>query len=288
MLYLFLVSCLWAFSFPLIKLYLVGIDSSLVAMLRLGISLLCFLPLISFSLNHKDKLKLIALGMIQYGLMYALYIQSYQYLKSYEVALFTITTPLWVILCGQLMHKRFSLQSWVIAGLACIGALVLVFNAQNTYSLSQGFILVQVANICFALGQVYYKYWWQRSSKKNPLKQSQIFAYLFFGATLINFMILVLNQKLNQISSISNTQWLILLYLGSIASGLGFYLWNYGATLVKHATLASFNNLKIPLTILTAIVVFQEQGNLIKLLLGTVCIIIAISFAETIKTKDFL
>lgn len=244
----------------------------------------------SFKLGHKDKLKLIGLGVIQYGVMYALYIQSYQYLKSYEVALFTITTPLWVILCAQLIHKCFSLLSWILAGLACTGAIVLVYDTQNTYSLTQGFILVQVANICFALGQVYYKHWWQKSSsKKNLLKQSQIFAYLFFGATVFNFFILVLNQKLSQISTISNTQWMVLAYLGSIASGLGFYLWNYGATLVKHATLASFNNLKIPLTILTAIVVFHEQGNLIKLLLGTVCIIIAISFAETIKkTKDFL
>ncbi|MCI5071372.1 EamA family transporter [bacterium] len=285
MLYLFLVSCLWAFSFPLIKLYLVGIDSSLVAMLRLGISLLCFLPFISFNLGHKDKLKLVALGMIQYGLMYALYIQSYQHLKSYEVALFTITTPLWVVLCAQLMHKRFSLLAWIIAGLACIGALVLVYNSENIYSLSQGFVLVQAANICFALGQVYYKHWWQNLPKYSALKQAQVFAYLFFGATLFNFMFLVLNQKLNHINSINNSQWWILLYLGAVASGVGFYLWNYGATLVKHATLASFNNLKIPLTILTAIVVFHEEGNILKLLMGSVLITVAIIFAKS-KAKD--
>ena len=45
---LIVVSFLWAFSFGLVKRYLPGIDSTLVAAARLGLALLVFLPFLRF------------------------------------------------------------------------------------------------------------------------------------------------------------------------------------------------------------------------------------------------
>ena len=56
--------------------------------------------------------------------------------------------------------------------------------------------------------------------------------------------------------------------LGVAASGLGFFLWNRGATRVSAGTLAAMNNVKIPLAVACSLVVFGEQADLPRLFLG--------------------
>jgi len=53
----------------------------------------------------------------------------------------------------------------------------------------------------------------------------------------------------------------ILVYLGVGASGLGFFIWNLGATKVSAGTLAVMNNAKIPLGILISLVIFRETAE---------------------------
>lgn len=63
-------------------------------------------------------------------------------------------------------------------------------------------------------------------------------------------------------------QWLIIAYLGAIPSGLGFFLWNVGATRVNAGVLAAFNNAKVPLGIATSLLVFGETAEIGRLLIG--------------------
>lgn len=91
MLYLLIVSLIWAFSFGLIKGNLTGLDSNFVSFARLLISFIVFLPFLRLKLVNKNlSLKLILTGALQYGLMYISYIYSYQYLKAFEVALLSL------------------------------------------------------------------------------------------------------------------------------------------------------------------------------------------------------
>ena len=60
----------------------------------------------------------------------------------------------------------------------------------------------------------------------------------------------------------------MLLYLGAIASGLSFFLWNIGARKVNAGALAIFNDLKIPLAVIVSIIFFGEQANWVNLLIG--------------------
>ena len=93
MIYLLITSIIWAFSFGLIKTYLTSLDSTFVSLIRMSLSLFVFLPFLRFSkLSLIIVIKLIVLGMIQYGIMYIAYIYSYQFLQAYEVAIFTIFT----------------------------------------------------------------------------------------------------------------------------------------------------------------------------------------------------
>ena len=71
-------------------------------------------------------------------------------------------------------------------------------------------------------------------------------------------------------------QWWLLAYWGVIASGVCFFLWNYGARRVTPVKLAIMNNLKIPLAALISLLLFREQPNMFLLALG--CLLILSSF----------
>jgi drug/metabolite transporter (DMT)-like permease len=72
----------------------------------------------------------------------------------------------------------------------------------------------------------------------------------------------------------------VIFYLGVIASGLGFFWWNLGATRVNTGTLAVMNNAKIPVGIVVSLLFFNESTNGLKLLLSGLIMFAAIALAE--------
>jgi drug/metabolite transporter (DMT)-like permease len=74
----------------------------------------------------------------------------------------------------------------------------------------------------------------------------------------------------------SRAQMGVLLYLGAVASGLGFFLFNAGARRTDIGTLAIFNNAKIPLAILASALVFHEHVDWLRLAAGGAVIALAL------------
>jgi drug/metabolite transporter (DMT)-like permease len=77
----------------------------------------------------------------------------------------------------------------------------------------------------------------------------------------------------------------VLTYLGVVASGLGFFLWNKGATLCRAGTLAAFNNAVVPLAMACSLFIFGEGsglegGAILRLIIGSALIITAVTLAE--------
>jgi len=73
---------------------------------------------------------------------------------------------------------------------------------------------------------------------------------------------------------------LTLVYLGAVASGLGFFLWNVGARKVNGGTLAVFNDLKIPLAVAVSLIFFGEKASLPHLLIGGTVVVAALLLNE--------
>jgi drug/metabolite transporter (DMT)-like permease len=78
---------------------------------------------------------------------------------------------------------------------------------------------------------------------------------------------------------------LTLFYLGAIASGLSFFMWNIGARRVNAGTLAVFNDLKIPLAVAVSLLVFGEKTDLPRLLIGGAVILAALIVNERLNKK---
>jgi len=270
--YLLLTSFIWAFSFGLIKIYLVGLDSGLVAAVRLGLALLVFLPFLRLKgLHLGSALKLIIIGFFQFGLMYVAYIQSFKYLQSFQVALFTIFTPLWVTLVNDLLEKRFHFRFLITAGLVVLGTGVIAFKGFGKEIVLTGFILVQFSNLCFAAGQIGYA----RIMKGLPgRKDREVFGLTYLGGFLAAGLSALLTLPGKSLT-VTGPQIGILLYLGILASAVGFFLWNLGARKVNAGLLAVMNNLKVPLGVACSLVFFAEQTDLLRLLLGGLIILVA-------------
>ena len=270
--YLIGITCLWAFSFSLIGVYLAGqVDSYFAVLTRVVLAALVFLPMlrrIPFALAAK----LMALGAIQLGLMYVFYYRSFLLLSVPEVLIFTILTPVYVTLIHDLMQGRFSYRYLVSAILAVIGAAIIRYNGIGSQVLV-GFFVVQGANICFAMGQVGYKIVMERNPLDVP--QRAVFGYFYLGALGVATLAWFLFGNADKLPT-TGLQWGILVYLGVIASGLGYFLWNKGATLVDAGTLAIMNNALVPAGLIVNLLIWNRDANLLRLSVGGAVLLLSL------------
>ena len=216
--YLVTATIIWAFSFSLIGVYLAGkVDPFFAAWIRIVFATLLFLPLI---LKHRVTLKrslvLMAIGGVQLGLMYAFYYQSFELLSVPEVLIFTIITPVYVTLIHDLYQRKLTHRYLLTAIIAVIGTAIIRWGAISS-SFVIGFLVVQGSNLCFALGQVSYKRF-----KKDPDEKSLYdFGYFYLGALIVSSITYLIfgDPKLPT----TPTQWSVLVWLGFVASGLGYF-----------------------------------------------------------------
>ena len=274
--YLIFVSLLWGFSFGLIKNQLSGLDANFVSFVRLSLAFLIFLPWLNIK-NVQNKGMLLLIGAVQFGFMYIAYIFSYRYLQAYQVALFTIFTPIYVALINDVLWKKFNPLHLAVALTAVIGTGIVLWNQALERVVWMGFGLVQISNICFALGQVFYRKY--RGGQTRLKSEMQVFALLYLGAVIVTGSAALVTTDWAHLV-VRPSQWLTFVYLGIVASGAGFFLWNFGATKVNAGSLAVFNNLKIPLAILIALLFFGEHAHIARLVIGGTIIAAALWFNE--------
>lgn len=277
MLYLVLVSLLWAFSPGLTKGLTTGLDSSFVAAARLGLALLVFLPFLRLKgLTPRLAGSLAALGAVQFGIMYLAYNESFRHLQAHEVALFTLTTPVFVTLLADIFDRTFRTRALAAALLAVGGTVVIVFQGQHIRPTLWGLALVQLSNLAFAAGQIGYK----RLRAQHPaLRDRDVFGLLYAGAFALTFPVALVKVDFSTFA-LTSTQSLTLLYLGVLASGVGFFLWNLGATKVGTGALAVMNNAKIPLMVAVSLLFFGEYADIPRLFISLVLLTTAVWFAE--------
>ncbi|MDG1241949.1 MAG: EamA family transporter [Opitutae bacterium] len=282
MLYLAIVSLIWAFSFGLIGSTLAGVDSYFVATLRLGCATFIFLPFLrTKDIRKSDCLRLVAYGAIQFGLMYVCYIKAFSYLPSHLVALFTVLTPVYVVLIHDARQRRFTPRYLFAALLSVLGAAIIKAKGTPSGDIWIGFALMQLAGLAFAYGQVSYRDWKRQHPKIND---HNCFALLTIGGTLCAAIFSLIFTDWGMLE-VSGAQWQALLYLGCVASGLGFFLWNKGAALSNPGTLAAFNNAVVPLAVLSSLFVFGEIDHtntetLVRLVIGAGLITTAVILGQ--------
>ncbi len=241
------------------------VDPTLLTAARLGLAALVIAP---FTLSPRAKGKpgpvraaqLALIGALQYGLMYLLVHRAYGYLEGFEVALLTITTPLYVVLVEGYVHRHPPARAWGAAGLAVAAAFVL--RMKDAQGLSDGedywvgVALVQAANLAWASGLVLYRRL-ESPSTATPGR----FGWMLMGGFLLALPAAIATVEPSALQ-LTGRELAGITYLGLVPSGIAFFLWNRGATQVSVGTLAVMNNLKVPLAVAVALMPpFSEQAD---------------------------
>lgn len=274
---LFIVSLIWAFSFGLTKGQLAGLDSAFISAARLFLALVVFLPFLRLGgVNARTALALTGIGAVQFGVMYLAYNASFQYLQAYEVALLTLTTPVFVTLFADALDRRWRPRALGAALVAVVGTVIITATSKDIDLALSGVLLVQLSNVAFAVGQILY----QRLRQRQPaLRDRAVFGLLYIGAFAVAAAALLAGRSRLSID-LNGSQLLTLVYLGTLASGVCFFLWNVGATRVRAGTLAVMNNVKIPLAVAVSLLFFGERADVARLLTGGALLAGAVWLAE--------
>jgi drug/metabolite transporter (DMT)-like permease len=284
MVYLVITTFIWAFSFGLIGNTLKGIDPLQIADTRLLLALLVFLPFLKLGhTSWQEKWQLTLIGVVQFGVMYTCYLSAFRFLPSHLVALFSVLTPLYIVIINDLRQRCFTPWYLLATLLSVFGAAVIKMGNTDSNDIWLGFGLMQISNMAFAFGQVYYRDW--KRARPN-ISDGAVFGFLYLGAAIFTSLatLLISHQSPVPISATS-TQWLVLVYLGIVASGLGFFFWNKGASRTSVGVLAASNNAVVPLAMFASLFIFGEANGgtpeaLVRLSLGSLLIVVALLIAR--------
>ncbi|MDR0666386.1 MAG: hypothetical protein LBF71_03140 [Campylobacteraceae bacterium] len=272
MFYLIVVTILWAFSFSLIGEYLMGLDKYFLVFVRIALAAALFIPFTKFKgVPLSLQFQLLLIGSVQIGIMYLFLYHSYSFLSVPEILLFTIFTPFYVTLIYDILAKRFHSLYLISAAIAVLGAFIIRYDNVSNEFLT-GFLLIQAANICFAAGQSAYKY---VIEKRHGFEQKEIFGYFHFGALIVTSLAFFAFGDFEKTTP-SSLQWLILAWLGLAASGVGYFLWNKGATMVDAGVLGIMNNALIPAGLIVNIAIWGKVENYATLTVGTIVILFSL------------
>ena len=264
--YLLFVTLLWAVSFNLIGVYLAGaVDSYFAVLTRVLLAGLIFLPMTRWRGVAPGFIAgVTVVGMLQFGVTYLCLYLSFNVLTVAEVLLFTVLTPLHVALIDDALNRRFNPWALLAAAVAVFGAGLIRYDDLSSDFLG-GFLLLQLANFTFAAGQVGYKHLAARYQSQIPLHRR--FGYFFIGALLVVLPAWLVLGDPERLPTTS-TQWGVLLWMGVLATALGQFCWNKGATLVNAGTLAVMNNLSVPVGLIINFLVWGSETRFDLLLIG--------------------
>ncbi|HGJ5884738.1 carboxylate/amino acid/amine transporter [Arsenophonus sp.] len=270
---LVITTLLWAASFSLIGEYLAGqVDSWFAVLVRVALATMVFLPFLRWrGLSLKIILLYMLVGAFQLGIMYLFVFHAYNYLSVVEFLLFTVLTPLYITLFYDLLERQHLRWGYLLSAMLAVTGAAIIRYDHLSGSFWLGLLYVQLANISFAIGQVGYK----RMMEIYPIPQRQAFSWFYIGACTIALFGWMIFGDVSKLPT-TKIQWGVLIWLGVGASGIGYFMWNYGATQVDAGTLAIMNNMLVPAGLLVNFVVWQQHPDWLSFILGSSLLLLSL------------
>jgi len=223
-------------------------------------------------IERKDYLMLLGLGILNIPINQFLFLTSMKMTSAPNVALAYALTPAFVFLIGTIFYRDIATKLKVFGlTIAILGAGIII-SEKGVDLYSEGFsgdILALLASLSWAL----YTVW----GKKISMKYGAI--YISGLTMIIGFLtyvpvFLALNVEWN-IADISTKNWLQILYLGLITSGLSYAIWYYALTKIDASKVSVFNNLQPALTTLLSMFFFAFYPS-VEFVIGASLIIVGV------------
>jgi drug/metabolite transporter (DMT)-like permease len=233
--------------------YLISVlDPVEIAFMRYFFGGLILLPAFFFfrspNLNRDLLFKIIVLGILFFALFPFLFSYAFVYTNVARGSLVLATMSIWAMLLSKLMgHEKFSFLSLAAIGLTLSGLFIalsdkLILSLQGSVSF-KGELIMLLAAMCGAIYAVM-----SRSVLKQVLATTMTPIAMLAGCLFL-FPFTISNGIDDHILSLSPMQMGLMIYLGIVAGGIAFFLFNWA--LIR--TTATFNTMFVTLNPITAI-----------------------------------
>ena len=121
-------------------------------------------------------------------------------------------------LCNGLLARRLTWIFLASAGLAVAGTGICLWTSLDRPG-CPGVLLMQASNACFALGQILYR----RLAPRTGRADHQLMGILYAGAAVVALAMALPAAQWDKVAAMTRGQGAVLLYLGAVASGVGFF-----------------------------------------------------------------
>jgi drug/metabolite transporter (DMT)-like permease len=233
----------------------------------------------------------IVLGVFEFAGTYLLYTWSLMYLPSGVVAALTLMTPIFAYLIGlSVRTETFSKKALFATilgflGAACALPVERIFSGirLDTATLF-GCALITASNLFFAIGNVLITKFERVKRWDNIItaKAQLVGAAVAFGAVLFTWGTPMGGaapgsvtpwERLGGLAG-NPRSWILPVYLGIVATGLGFFLWNRGVQKVEATKATLVGNFKGPLAVVWG-AIFLGEAITLRLVAGVVLLMVA-------------
>lgn len=287
MIALLITVLIWASSFAVTKIGLQQIEPMTMAFIRAFFASVFLLFIICGKKQFKSFLCVVKtdwkyfliLAIIGIALFNIFQNIGVKYTSSALAGVLQNTNPLFIlILSGIFLHEIITRKKIIGVVVGFLGMLIIVFGGVNINEIfkSQSFlgnVLIIGSSVSWAIYSILNK---KVFKKYTPLHLTAI-AYIF--GTIFLFPIAFLFENTSTLFLFSIKSWLIVGYLGVVASGITFFLWNYALSKME-ATKASVFLFLIPVIAILIGWLFMEEALTVYTITGSILILGGIYITE--------
>ncbi|ROL61803.1 hypothetical protein D9V86_03910 [Bacteroidetes/Chlorobi group bacterium ChocPot_Mid] len=206
-------------------------------------------------IEREDWSKVLLLGLLNIPLNQYLFLIAAKLTTAPNVSLAYALTPAFVlILAVSFFGEKANTKKILGIAIAFIGTILILFERGINFSSDNfwGFIIVLTGSFFYALYTIVGR---EFSFKYGPIYTTGI---TMIAGFLLYIPIFIMTGVPLDVSGISFSSWLQILYLGFITSGLGYALWYILLTMRDASKTAVFNNLQPVMTTILAVIIFGQ------------------------------
>lgn len=217
----------------------------------------------------KDLPLFILLGILNVPINQFLFFNSLKYTSPPNVALAYALTPAFVmVIAFFLLKERISFANTIGIFIAIFGTVLVLFE-KGIILQSEAFygnILALLASLAWAFYTIIGKKFVNKYGAVYTTAVAMLFGLIIFVPVFF------ISGGEFIFSSLSSYDWMQIIYLGIVTSGIAYILWYLALKKLESSKVAVFNNLQPILTTIMSIIVFGTQLTLLFVLGGLLTI----------------
>ncbi|GAB1371006.1 DMT family transporter [Candidatus Kapaibacterium sp.] len=220
-------------------------------------------------IENKDWWLIFVLGLLNIPINQFFFLVGVSFTTAPNVSLAYALTPIFVFIVAAIFYKEKVNTKKIMGIILAVGGAVVLLSEKGfsfTSDSLKGDILALLASLSWGLYTIIGRDFSRKYGAIYSTFLSMAAGFILYIPVFLSF------EHEYNVSEITFANWLQILYLGAITSGLGYALWFYALKKIEASKLSVFNNFQPALTAILAFLIFGTGISLYFLVGGTLII----------------